>query len=199
VTWTDSSGAFWLFGGEGFDANANFGELNDLWEFHPSTKEWTWMGGSSTVPAKCAGSSTENCGQPGVYGAIETPSTLNFPGGRYSATQWTDSSGDFWLFGGVGFDAAGNFGTLGDLWEFNPTNKEWTWVSGSSAVSGSCFGGEVVGYNCTGEPGVYGNLGVSASGICPEGGGSPQAGRTPEASSGSTVAKASTVKETTGS
>ena len=169
VTWTDSSGAFWLFGGEGFDANANFGELNDLWEFHPSTKEWTWMGGSSTVPAKCAGSSTENCGQPGVYGAIETPSTLNFPGGRYSATQWTDSSGDFWLFGGVGFDAAGNFGTLGDLWEFNPTNKEWTWVSGSSAVSGSCFGGEVVGYNCTGEPGVYGNLGVSASGNMPGG------------------------------
>ena len=171
ASWTDKNGNFWLFGGEGYDTNGNFGYLNDLWEFNPSKGEWTWMGGSSTVPASCAGSSTVTCGQPGVYGTLITPVAGNVPGGRDSVATWTDSGGNFWLFGGEGFDASGTFGTLNDLWEFNTTSKEWSWMSGSSAVSGTCFGNDVSGefYYCVGEPGVYGNLGVSASGNNPGG------------------------------
>ncbi len=55
------------------------GYLNDLWEFNPSTNEWTWMGGSSTVGS--------NGGQSGVYGTLGTPAAGNIPGGREQAIE----------------------------------------------------------------------------------------------------------------
>jgi hypothetical protein len=51
--WTDSKGNLWLFGAYGFDASGARGVLNDLWEFSPSTGEWTWMSGSSTIGDNC--------------------------------------------------------------------------------------------------------------------------------------------------
>lgn len=38
-TWKDTSGNFWLFGGEGADSIGNNSYLNDLWKFNPSTLE----------------------------------------------------------------------------------------------------------------------------------------------------------------
>ena len=35
VTWTDSSGNFWLFGGDGYDSTGAWAELNDLWRYQP--------------------------------------------------------------------------------------------------------------------------------------------------------------------
>lgn len=112
LSWTDKSGNLWLFGG-----GTTF---NDLWEFNPSTKEWTWISGSSTPNAA------------GVYGTQGVASALNTPGARGLSVAWTDSSGNFWLFGGGGFDSTDTITDLNDLWEFNPNTKEWTWVSGSS-------------------------------------------------------------------
>ena len=145
--WTDSSGNLWLFGGNGFDSTDTAGFLNDVWEFNTSTREWAWMGGSSTVPGTGEG-------QPGVYGALGTPAAGNVPGGRQRASSWTDSSGNLWLFGGYGPDSAGTFGYLNDLWEFNPSTREWTWMGGSGTV---------------GQPGVYGALGTPAAGNVPGG------------------------------
>ena len=142
VSWTDSSGHFWLFGGYGFDANGTQGYLNDLWEFNPSTNEWAWIGGSSTVP--------EYSAQPGVYGTLGVPAAGNIPGGREDAASWTDSSGNFWLFGGDGLDVNGRGGDLNDLWEFNPSTNEWAWMGGSSTAAN--------------QPGVYGTLGTPAPG-----------------------------------
>jgi len=117
--WTDSSGNLWLFGGQGLDSTGASGWLNDLWEFSPSTKEWTWMGGSNTTYANAA--QTIDKGQPGVYGTEGVPAATNVPGGRYSAVSWTDSSGNFWLFGGAGHDStAAQIGDLNDLWRFQP-------------------------------------------------------------------------------
>ena len=158
ATWTDSSGNFWLFGGGGADANGNSGGLNDLWEFQPSTQEWTWIGGSSTLPASCAGSTTVACGQPGIYGTLGSASAANIPGGRTDASYWTDSRGNFWLFAGYGFDANQNLGELNDLWEFNSTTKEWTWMGGSSNLGSQ-----------GGQPGVYGTLGSAAATNIPGG------------------------------
>ena len=149
VSWTDSSGNFWLFGGGGADSTDTLGQLNDLWEFNPSTREWAWMGGSSTAQgAKNA-----------VYGTMGTPAAGNVPGGRQEAVSWTDSSGNLWLFGGGGADSAGTNGELNDLWEFNPSTREWAWMSGSSTVPGDYLG----------QPGVYGALGVPATGNVPGG------------------------------
>lgn len=124
ATWTDNDGNFWLFGGAGVDANGNGGLLNDLWKFQPSTQEWTWMGGSSKLPANCAGNPNVVCGQPGVYGAIGSAAAADIPGGRNAASYWTDDSGNFWLFGGIGLDSGQTSGELNDLWEFNPATKQ---------------------------------------------------------------------------
>jgi len=125
VGWTDSGGNLWLFGGTGFDSTGNEGNLNDLWEFSPTSKQWTWIDGSSTAPSSC--SPYTSCGLPGVYGTLGTPSSTNVPGGRVGAVSWTDNTGNLWLFGGeVNYTYAnGAHGDMNDLWEFSPTTKEW--------------------------------------------------------------------------
>jgi N-acetylneuraminic acid mutarotase len=128
--WTDKDGNFWLFGGEGVDGLNLFGDLNDLWEFNPTTKQWTWMSGSSSV--LCLGNGF--CGQDGVYGSRGIANGANVPGGREGALSWVDGNGNLWLFGGDGFDSSANFGLLNDLWKFNPTTQAWTWVSGGSTL-----------------------------------------------------------------
>ena len=149
VSWTDKNGNFWLFGGAGLDSAETFGFLNDLWEFDPSTKEWTWVSGSNTV-------ATFNGGQPGIYGQQGTPAATNTPGGRSEALGWADANGNLWLFGGAGFDAVDTNGNLNDLWEFSPSTREWTWVGGSSILD---VNGTVAG--------VYGTLGSLTAGSFP--------------------------------
>jgi hypothetical protein len=51
--------------------------------------EWTWIGGSNTVPTSCVSLITnfagvDPCGQPGVYGTLGKPVAGNIPGGRDS-------------------------------------------------------------------------------------------------------------------
>jgi N-acetylneuraminic acid mutarotase len=152
-SWTDRSGRLWLFGGSGYDASGNLGLLNDLWEFTPSTNQWAWMGGSSTVPVNPLGWGA----QPGVYGTLGVPAAGNIPGGRAVAASWTDSSGHLWLFGGTGYDAStGDQVSINDLWEFNPSANEWAWMGGSGTVT--------TGF---GNTGVYGTFGVPAAGNIP--------------------------------
>jgi hypothetical protein len=49
VTWLDSAGTLWLFGGYGIDSTGALGTLSDLWQFTPSTGLWTWASGSVTA------------------------------------------------------------------------------------------------------------------------------------------------------
>jgi hypothetical protein len=136
VSWTDLSGNFWLFGGEAVDANGTQGYINDLWKY--SAGQWTWMGGSNIV------------NQPGTYGTQGTAAPNNVPGGRNQPFTWTDASGNFWLFGGNGYDSLGNYGCLNDLWKYSA--GQWTWVGGSNLVN---------------QPGVYGTQGTAGSGNIP--------------------------------
>jgi N-acetylneuraminic acid mutarotase len=118
VSWTDTSGSLWLFGGTGVTA-AGSGQLNDLWKYHGG--EWTWIAGSRLA------------GQAGSYGTLGIPDPNNAPGARQRAVGWADSSGNLWLFGGFGFDGSGTSGFLNDLWEY--TGGRWVWVSGSKAAN----------------------------------------------------------------
>src|ERR1035441_4605793 len=81
--------------------------------------EWTWMGGRSYFNGWDM--SGFMIGPSGVYGTLGVPSAGNIPGGRYSATRWTDSSGNLWLFGGKGMDGTNTytlgFGDVNDAWE----------------------------------------------------------------------------------
>lgn len=143
ATWVDKSGNFWLFGGGRVDPTGSLGPRNDLWEFSPTAKEWTWMGGSSTTPGN----------QMGIYGTMGTAAAANMPGGRTGAAAWTDSSGNLWMFGGNGFDANGNLGMLNDLWMYSPTMKMWTWMGGSNKVPALAVYGAMGTVAMTNQPG----------------------------------------------
>jgi N-acetylneuraminic acid mutarotase/ribosomal protein S11 len=140
TSWADSAGNLWLFGGYGYDANGTLGYLNDLWMYSPSTNQWTWVSGSSTVDAA------------GVYGTQGMAMLGNTPGARLTSVSSTDSAGNLWLFGGSGYDANGNQGVVNDLWVYSPSTNLWTWVGGS---------------NTRNAPGVYGTLGIAAQGNVP--------------------------------
>jgi N-acetylneuraminic acid mutarotase len=136
VSWTDSSGNLWLFGGWGYDSAGIHSYLNDLWKYNGTN--WTWVSGSNTVDQK------------GTYGTEGVAAVGNVPGARQNSVSWTDSSGNLWLFGGLGYDSKGNYGDLNDLWKYNGTN--WTWVSGSNTAD---------------QSGSYGTKGVAAAGNVP--------------------------------
>jgi N-acetylneuraminic acid mutarotase len=143
----DAAGNLWLFGGLGYGAGNPVIQLNDLWEYSPSTGYWTWWTGSQT-----SGSDRLLSGQPGVYGTLGVPASANTPGGRTNSVAWVDTLGSLWLFGGGGFDSNGISTALNDLWMFNTSSHEWTWMGGSSTA-------DTAG---PGHPGVYGAIGVPA-------------------------------------
>ena len=72
ISWTDSNGNLWLFGGLAYDSTAAQGRLNDLWRYEPATNIWTWMGGANTRYQK------------GTYGIKGIPDAANVQG----ATVW---------------------------------------------------------------------------------------------------------------
>ena len=140
--WTDASGNFWMFGGDGFASNSTFGRLGDLWKYNPTTNQWTWINGFNTV------------GQLGIYGTLGTAAASNSPGCRYGGGIWADNSGNFWMFGGRGLSSTGPQGYLSDLWKYTISTNQWTWVNGS---------------NLAGQNSIYGSLGVTAPSNMPGG------------------------------
>lgn len=128
VTWVDTSGNLWMYGGYGYGesmpgSQTSYGALGDLWMYSPSQGMWTWMGGTGKASA------------PPVYGTRGTASKTNYPGARSDAAAWTDAQGNFWLFGGNGTDSTGTVGNLNDLWEYS--GGQWTWMSGSNLANQS--------------------------------------------------------------
>jgi galactose oxidase-like protein len=119
VSWTDSSGNFWLFGGNGIDSAGTTGDLNDLWKYNISSGQWTWVSGSNV--ANVAGS--------------YPPATPAFPGARDGAVGWIDSSGNLWLFGGEFTPSGGATVYFNDLWEYSVSTNEWTWKGGSNGTN----------------------------------------------------------------
>lgn len=155
VSWTDHDGNFWLFGGFGY-IGTEFGDLNDLWKYDPSAKEWEWVSGSNKFA--CPRGTTNRCGVSGVYGTLGTPDAGNVPGGRDGASGFIDAAGNLWMFGGFGYGSGQvtefSDGELNDLWKFNPTSNQWTWMGGPSSP------GQV-------QSAVFGTKGVFAAGNMP--------------------------------
>jgi hypothetical protein len=112
VSWTDSKGNLWLFGGLAGRMSAKL--FNDLWKFDGTN--WTWVSGDNKLHLR------------GVYGTKGIANDMNKPGARNGGISWIDSKGNLWLFGGYGYAGTGFLGNLNDLWKFDGTN--WTWVSG---------------------------------------------------------------------
>jgi len=112
ATWTDTHGKFWLFGGGAVTAdNGPSNLLNDLWQYDPISRAWTWMSGSKS---------------PNQPGSITTPAT---PGARFGALTWVDKTGQLWLFGGDGYDTKGRRSELNDVWRYDLVKNTWTCIS----------------------------------------------------------------------
>jgi len=115
VSCKDNAGNFWLFGGaEDNPANPSGVDiLNDVWKYNPSpsSKQWTWMSGSSSP------------NQFGIYGTQGATAAANVPGARDTAVAWS-GNGKCWLLGGTGYDGSGigSYSTqpLNDFWNFTP-------------------------------------------------------------------------------
>jgi N-acetylneuraminic acid mutarotase len=140
-SWVDAEGNLWLFGGWGYNDEWP-GSLNDLWKFDTQILQWTWVQGSRDYDALA------------VYGIKNIASPSNTPGGRYYSSSWTDEAGNFWLFGGEGYDETSNGGKLNDLWKYDLTNNQWTWISGPKVID---------------QPGEYGTRGQSSVSTIPGG------------------------------
>jgi len=116
ASWVDSVGNLWFYGG----VNYNFTAYNDLWRYDIVTNQWTWMSGCNCMGA----------GQPDVYGIIGVPDPANVPGARQAYAHWTDNDGSFWMFGGSNFVSAIYYN---DMWKYDLSANEWTWMNGPQA------------------------------------------------------------------
>ena len=72
--------------------------------------------------------------------------TNNNPPPLEGAASWTDSDGNFWVFGGY----SGNL--YSDLWKYNPVTNIWTWIKGPGIPN---------------LPGQYGARGISSDTTMP--------------------------------
>ncbi len=125
LSWIDSKGDLWLFGGFGYNAAGKKDFLNDLWKY--SDDGWIWISGDKET------------NQSGKYGMRGRMDLASYPGSRSRGVSWVDLDGNFWLFGGVGYDGNGQWGRLNDLWMYKEGG--WTWVEGSKKVNDSGFYG----------------------------------------------------------
>ncbi|MBB1284478.1 T9SS type A sorting domain-containing protein [Flavisolibacter sp. BT320] len=127
ASWKDGSGTLWLYGGYGYAANTTVGFLNDLWKYNTATREWTWVSGDNLT------------NQSAVFGTkgVSTPETK--PRARTGAAGWADKEGNLWLYGGNTYYPQSYFegvgGEINDLWKYDITMNQWTWVSGDSITA----------------------------------------------------------------
>jgi Galactose oxidase, central domain len=131
-----ATGLIWLFGGFGCDSTIPSSGcsnllLNDLWSFDGTN--WTWFSGSNIGDSA------------GTYGAQGTAAAGNVPPARQASVAWIDNNSNFWMFGGF----TGGTNGFNDLWKFDTTAKQWTWMNGSKGA--------------TSTPSNYGLQGVAAS------------------------------------
>ena len=141
VSWKDSSGNAYVFGGY----NGNY--LNDLWRFNGTS--WSPVtntdGGLGTPSARYGAVSwKDSSGNDYVFGGNNSASYLNDlwkfngtswsevtnagtpPSVRAAAVAWKDSSGNAYVFGGYN----GTF-FLNDLWMFNGTSWSPVTIAGT--------------------------------------------------------------------
>jgi PKD repeat protein len=111
--WTDLNGKFWMYGGLN---SSDTGQYSDLWEFDPAINQWAWIKGPGIPQAMP------------TYGTQGIPAPANSPGARaYGTTTWVDNNNNLWLFGGWNNGWGGIFA---DLWMYDISTNEWTWVKG---------------------------------------------------------------------
>ncbi len=111
LSWVDTSGNFWLYGG-----GSLYGDIADFWKYDLTTNEWTCFGSYSSFP---------------VYGTKGVGTASTNPGIRTeTCAAWTGDDGNLWLYGGQG---AG--GSYADMWKYDLSSGYWIWMQGSDSIA----------------------------------------------------------------
>ena len=123
--WTDNNGDLWLYGGYGYDVNSTLGGLSDLWKYHIATNEWTWISGSNVANVAP------------VHGTLGVAAPTNNPGARAECKSgWVDDNNNLWMFGGQdGVTMAQGVNVRNDMWKYDITTNEWTWMKGANTIN----------------------------------------------------------------
>ena len=154
----------YIFGGFG-RSEASKGLLNDGWKFNLASLSWTWVAGNSTIDVLGRyGTKYESHFSRIIHMVLECSSRrpiLLVHGKILAWLTWRILTASLYLVDWVMvqrlprvgiqrvvkliFD---EIGLLNDLWMFNCTSNQWTWISGSNVIL---------------QPSVYGINGVSSS------------------------------------
>lgn len=136
VSWKDASGNFWLY--DAVDGT-------EIWKYNPSTAQWAWMSGTN------AGTVTA------VYGTLGVSSPSVHPGER-STEGIGDALGNLYIFGGKDYTSPVFTGRKNDLWKYDISNNQWTWIGGTQTSSpGGTYGVQGVFTSSVVPPGRYGH------------------------------------------
>jgi len=145
MSWIDSCGHFWMYGGSHSTVPASGSPLCDLWKYNPCLNRWTFVKGNA-IPSQLP-----------VYGTKGISSPSNTPGGRMGSPFWTDNYGNFWMaFGITAWNPTSN--TRNDLWRYVPDYS-----------CGSCFTNPLAAFTasenniCPGTCISFGNLSADAT------------------------------------
>ena len=129
---SDGNGGFFMYGGYGLGYNGGgkaVGVLEDLWYFDGTN--WTSLMDYVSV------------GRSAVYGTQGQSNSTNTPGSRVGAALWY-KDGHLYLFGGctspfnttasIGptFGGLTNMNGKSDLWRFDLSTNQWTWIDGAT-------------------------------------------------------------------
>jgi len=134
MTWTDNSGNLWLYGGFGECGGPFDNELAALWKYEIASNEWTWINGQ------------QQCHISPSFGSLNTPDPSNTPGSRYWATSTWVQQDTLFLFGGRNGNQPYKF--YSDIWKYDLSTNEWTWIKGP---------------NVENQSSIYGTMGVPDS------------------------------------
>ncbi|RYF55502.1 MAG: hypothetical protein EOO39_37910, partial [Cytophagaceae bacterium] len=95
--------------------------FNDVWKISTTTGQYALV-------------SDSNSPSTGVFGAIGVASASYIPSGRFSPAIGQDPGGNFYVISGKGYDSAATGGFIGDVWKFNPSTSEWSWIQGPKSL-----------------------------------------------------------------
>lgn len=127
ITWVDTNNNLWMFGGC-YDYIGNTGpkmNYNTLWKFNTLTNKWVWMKGKN--PNTILTSFLKN--HPGYYGIKGVENSLSLPMSRNKGINWIQNNN---LYLGYGNNYIDSEKKMLDLWEFNISTNNFTWIAGRS-------------------------------------------------------------------
>ncbi len=122
VAWVDNNSNLWMYGGGHTSYTRGNNAINDLWVYNITTNQWTILNAPDSIYAN------------GNYGTMGIAAPSNNPGARVYSAGWVDDEYNFWLFGGYGTSSYYS-GFLNDLWKYNISINEWTWVNGPDTLN----------------------------------------------------------------